>query len=313
MAEPTLSVVMPTHNRTDQLQRAADSVLGQGSVDLELIVVDDASDGDNGAVLERLADDQRVRVVRNPESLGPGGARNLGIDLARGDFLAFCDDDDALLPGAADALVAHLRANPSLGAASCWHRVIHSATGRAVDYRGPLHFGAGALRWLNLVAIPFGVVRRSSHAEGLRFNPVLPPCEDWDMWLRCAERAPLEVVPLVLYEYYQHGGARVTKAGSGSRSGLGALLEAHSSSMTPACRAYHRLVLAEQSGGRSAMTGQLRTEAAASPVAAALAASVLGCSAALSPIGIRHADPALAARSMHRLLVAEGQDRDRRR
>ena len=308
MADPQLSVVMPTHNRTDQLLRAATSVLAQGSVDLELIIVDDASDPGNEATLERIATDGRVRIVRNPVSLGPGGARNKGIELARGDYLAFCDDDDALLPGAADALVAHLRANPELGAVSCWHQVVHPAIDRVVDYRGPLRFGAGGLRWFNFVAIPFGVIRRADHPDGVWFDPELPTCEDWDVWLRCAERRPFEVVPLVLYSYYQHGGARVTKVEAGRRSGLQTFLDLHADSMTPACRAYHRAVLAEQVGGRRGMARQLVADTAGAPVAAGLAAAVLACSAAMSPLGIRRADPGLAARSVHHLLAAEGQD-----
>ena len=132
------------------------------------------------------------------------------------------------------------------------------------------------------------------------------------MWLRCAERRPFEVVPLVLYSYFQHGGACVTKVEEGRRSGLQTFLDLHAGDMTPACRAYHRAVLADQVGGRRASARQLATDAAASPVAAGLAASVLACSTALSPVGIRRGDPALVARAVHHLLDLEGQDRRQR-
>ncbi len=302
MARTLLSVVMPTHNRTDQLERAARSVLSQEMADLELIIVDDASDVDNGSVIDRIAGDRRVRTVRNPESLGPGGARNQGIAVARGELLGFCDDDDEWLPGAASILVGYLESNPGLGTVSAWHRVVHSGIGRVVDYRGPRHFGADELLWCNFVALPFAIIRRSHFPDGVSFDPTLPTCEDWDVWLRCSQLHPIEVVPRVLYSYYQHGGSRVTKRDSGAFVGLSGFLDKHEASMSPACRAYHRAVLAQLSGGREAMARRLAEEAAASPLAASAAASAIGCWSVSSTIGIRRSDPALAARTLFRLI-----------
>jgi GT2 family glycosyltransferase len=302
MARTLLSVVMPTHNRTDQLERAARSVLSQEMADLELIIVDDASGADSGAVIDRIAEDPRVRTVRNPESLGPGGARNRGIAVAQGELLGFCDDDDEWLPGAAGILVGHLESNPGLGTVSAWHRVVHRDIGRAVDYRGPRHFGADELLWFNFVALPFAIIRRSHFPDGVSFDPTLPTCEDWDVWLRCSQLHPIEVLPRVLYCYNQHGGSRVTKRGSGALVGLTGFLDKHESSMSHACRAYHRAVLAQLGGGREAMAKRLAEEAAASPIAASVAASAIGCWSVSSTIGIRRSDPALAARAMFRLI-----------
>jgi hypothetical protein len=120
--------------------------------------------------------------------------------------------------------------------------------------------------WFNVVALPFGVLRRSHFADDLSFDEALPPCEDWDLWLRCAQLRPIAAVPQVLYEYHQHGGDRVTKEGSGDRGGRQAFVDKHRSSMTPACRAYHRATLAHQTEGRGAMLRQLASEARTDPV-----------------------------------------------
>jgi hypothetical protein len=293
---------MPTHNRPEQLEQAATSVLSQQFASIELVIVDDASSDHTPDVTEQLLADPRVRVVRTPQSLGPGGARNEGIAVARGDFLGFCDDDDAWLPGAASTLLGHLEANPDLGAVTSWHRVVHDHSGRTVDYRGPTTFGAEELLWFNFVALPFGIIRRSWYPEGPRFDRTLPPCEDWDLWLRCAQVRPIEAVPLVLYQYHQHGGDRVTKVGSGVRGGRQAFLDKHAGSMTEACRIYHQAVIAQQAQGRGALVEVLARAGASKPAAASVATSVLATTFAASAVGIRRLDPGLSARLMKREL-----------
>ena len=87
-------------------------------------MVDDASTDDTPAIMEQLvADNARVRFARNASSLGPGGARNRGVQLAEGDLLAFCDDDDRLLPGALATMVEFLDQHAECGAVSAWHEV----------------------------------------------------------------------------------------------------------------------------------------------------------------------------------------------
>ncbi len=304
-----LSVVMPTHNRPDQLHRAARSVLDQQVTGLELVIVDDASTDDTPDMTDRLAADPRVVVIRNDVSLGPGGARNRGIAATKGDFLGFCDDDDAWLPGAASILLGALEADPGLGVASSWHRVVHEQSGREVDYRGPTHFGSAELLWFNFVALPFGIIRRGAFADPIAFDPTLPPCEDWDLWLRCAFERPVEVVPHILYSYHQHGGDRVTKVGSGSRGGREVFLDKHGASMTAACRAYHRAVIGEQESGRDAMLRSLAESAAHEPLATSFAASVLAVSLAASQVGMRRRDPGMTSRLLSRMVHRSEGDR----
>ncbi|UOO94991.1 glycosyltransferase [Halococcus dombrowskii] len=89
----TVSVVVPTHERTSVLQRAIDSVLNQTFTDIEAIVVDDASADCTEEVVNQY-DDPRVKYIRHEENRGGSAARNTGIDAAEGKFIAFLDDDD---------------------------------------------------------------------------------------------------------------------------------------------------------------------------------------------------------------------------
>ncbi len=307
-----LSVVMPTHDRRDHLERAARSVLDQRGAEIELVVVDDASSDGTPAVTGRLAEDSRVRVVRNDRAIGPGAARNKGIGVARGDLLGFCDDDDAWLPGAAGTLVGYLESHADLGVVTSWHRVVHDGTGRRVDYRGPLVFGADDLLWFNVVALPFGIIRRSHFADDLCFDEKLLPGEDWDLWLRCAQLRPIAAVPQVLYEYHQHRGQRVTKEGFADLDGHRAFVDKHIAAMSPACLTYHRATLAHEAEGRAAMGRELLASARTGPLAAGLAGAVLATAGTASSLGIRRGDPGLASRATVRLLTLGDRSGHRR-
>lgn len=94
-----VSVIMPTHNRADLLPRAVTSVLDQSYRHLELIIIDDASSDDTPDVMQRLASqDQRIRTIRNEIGVDAPQARNVALGVARGEFVAFLDDDDEWLP-----------------------------------------------------------------------------------------------------------------------------------------------------------------------------------------------------------------------
>ena len=97
---PLLSVVIPTHNVVEYLDETIRSVLSSRDVDLEVVIVDDwSTDGTHDIALRHAARDPRVRVYRS-SGRGGGQARNLGVELARGRYLAFSDGDDLVPPNA---------------------------------------------------------------------------------------------------------------------------------------------------------------------------------------------------------------------
>ncbi|MEK8171133.1 glycosyltransferase [Streptomyces sp. M19] len=92
---PRFSVIVPAYKVQAYLQECLRSVLGQDHGDIELIVVDDGSPDGCGAIIdEAAARDPRVVPVRPAAHTGPGGARDAGLDRARGDYLVFLDGDD---------------------------------------------------------------------------------------------------------------------------------------------------------------------------------------------------------------------------
>jgi glycosyltransferase involved in cell wall biosynthesis len=97
-----LSVVIPTRNRVRLVCEAIESALNQRIGQVEVIVVDDGSTDDTASMLARSFA-SRIELVRLPTRRGAGAARNAGVRLARGELVAFLDDDDLWLPGKLDA------------------------------------------------------------------------------------------------------------------------------------------------------------------------------------------------------------------
>lgn len=197
---PMVSVVVPTRNRATLLPRAVESAFAAGT-DVEVIVVDDASTDDTAAVCGRLA---AIRYVRLEISQGPAGARNAGIRASSAEFISFLDDDDVRLPGSLDYQVSSLEQEPR--AAFCYGRVRFASTkGRGWVAHRPRKLHRGDVFWellaYNFLFIPSAVVRRQRLLEVGPFDLDLTGVEDWDLWIRLAERSPVLVVdePVAIY------------------------------------------------------------------------------------------------------------------
>lgn len=92
-----ISVVLPAYNRRNTVRKAVESVLNQTERDIECIVVDDASTDDTAGVLTEISD-SRLRIIRLTENSGACHARNVGVQAAKGEYIAFQDSDAASTP-----------------------------------------------------------------------------------------------------------------------------------------------------------------------------------------------------------------------
>lgn len=135
MKNPLVSVIMPVYNPGRYFRAAVDSVLAQTLTDFELLLIDDGSTDGSGAVCdEYAAKDPRVRV-RHGRNGGACASRNVGLDLAEGEWLAFCDHDDRFLPEMLERLHREAVA-ADVDVVKCNHRCYR----RFSDGRMTLHY-----------------------------------------------------------------------------------------------------------------------------------------------------------------------------
>jgi glycosyltransferase involved in cell wall biosynthesis len=202
---PTVSVVIPTHNRRRFLLPALRSVLAQQEIELEVLVVDDGSI-DDSAEAARSLDDPRVRVLRHRTSLGVASARNAGAAAADGTWIALLDDDDLWAP---DKLTRQLAAVAEAGSRWCYAGAVE------IDEAGRL-IGGGRPPTPELLMrdltrrnqMPAGSSNVIVHGDVFRasggFDVGLRHLADWDMWLRLARYGSPAFTPLPLVAYRLH-------------------------------------------------------------------------------------------------------------
>ncbi len=188
-----VSVVIPSFNRAASLPRALDSVLAQTRPADEIIVVDDgSSDGSAELLATRYAG---ITCLRQPNQ-GVSAARNLGIQHASGDWIAFLDSDDTWLP---DKLQAQLdMLEQSANCPLCHTEEIWIRNGTRVNAMKK-HAKRGG--WIYPHCLPLCVIspssaliRRNILLDAGGFDTRLPACEDYDLWLRLCSRYPVAYV-----------------------------------------------------------------------------------------------------------------------
>lgn len=224
MNRPAISVIIPTYNRAEFLPRALDSVIVQTYRDWEIIVVDDGSTDTTPRILDsyraRLGD--RLIHVRQ-ENSGCSAARNRGIELSRGAFIAFLDSDDEFLPQKLERQVGLLALRPSVDFVYSDYSFIDlegvrcdsalsakfpSAREVPLQHVAPGLYEAGpelfdALLRGYFIATIVGLVRREVLGAAIRFNAGLSYAEEWLFYLTLSRsfRAGFVDEPLALHHY----------------------------------------------------------------------------------------------------------------
>jgi len=233
---PLVSVIIPTYNRALTLPRAMNSVLQQGYKNLELLVIDDGSKDNTDEVMATFTD-PRIRYVKMERNQGQSAARNQGMRLAKGDFIAFQDSDDEWLSGKLEKMVAG-----ALGAGTSDVAVFHSrivygrdearvyGVGRACCVpRLPPATGERDFVKIshqqNLISPQTLMISRSIFEKVGFWDKLLKTSVDWDYSLRVVNQAKMVFIeePLVM-AYIQDDSISVLR-GNRVRSQLRILLK----------------------------------------------------------------------------------------
>lgn len=194
---PTVTVVMPVRDRVGLVGDAIASVQAQSTADWELVVVDDGSTDGTRELVEGIAEiDPRVLVISSSGS-GVSAARNAGLDVATGEYVAFLDSDNAWAPHFLEVMLRGMRRDGLTAAYSA--SAMHADDG-TVTYRA-LQAGLEQLRIRNHIDLNVLVIRHSLIDDGVRFDETLRRWVDHDFALKVAARTVPVLLPFVGCHY----------------------------------------------------------------------------------------------------------------
>lgn len=190
-----ISVIIPSFNRASTLARAVDSVLAQKleNIEMEILLIDDGSSDETAELMAKCYPTVTYFYQKNQ---GVSAARNLGIERARGDWLAFLDSDDEWLPAKLKTQITTLQHNQLK---VCHTEELWIRNGVRVNQMNK-HKKAGG--WIYKNCLPMCAMSPSSiviHRSVLQavggFDESLAACEDYDLWLRICANYEVCFVP----------------------------------------------------------------------------------------------------------------------
>lgn len=201
---PLVSVIIPNWNRADLLTLAIRSVQAQSFEDWELLVCDDGSTDESEKAVRSLSGDPRIRWAPGPRGGRPAIPRNRGLRLARGEWVAFLDNDDEWHPSKLAAQLARMNADATLASCTEALRLIPGQTDRPalVRYAGErLRFGD--ILDVNRVVCSSAMFHRklAPVVEGFPEQPAMKAIEDYALWLRVASVTDFSFLPAPLVNY----------------------------------------------------------------------------------------------------------------
>lgn len=194
-----ISIIVPTFNRATTLEVSLWSVLSQTHSDIEVIVVDDASTDHTNMILSEIKDN-RLKIIRLSENSGAPNARNIGIENASGDYIAFHDSDDVWLPNKLQEQIKFLKTG--IRAVFCpYLRIKSNQVSIIPNLLCDQMIKLDDLLMASLIGTPTLIVERALIEQNkLRFDTNLPRFQDWDFVIQISRLTNIgyQAKPLVV-------------------------------------------------------------------------------------------------------------------
>ncbi len=222
MQNPLVSIIIPAHNSARWISATLDSVLRQTYTNWELIVIDDASTDDTGAIVTRSTAQAAssgknidIRLIRNETNLGISKSRNLGLHEARGTLIAMLDSDDIWLDEhklarqvAAFASAASTSTSRPLGIVGTWMTTIdeHSAPMQNLQFAQDDASIRQAILYKNQIMQSSVLFLKKAAQEIGGYDESLNTMEDHDLWLKIGKQYSFMTLPTYALGYRVHVG-----------------------------------------------------------------------------------------------------------
>jgi len=185
---PKVSIILPSFNRAHLLPRAIKSILSQTFQDFELIIVDDGSSDNTEEVIKSFKDN-RIIYIRHDKNKGANAARNTGLQVAGGEYIAFQDSDDEWLPEKLEKQIKVFETAPSevgIVYTSFWKYLNNNDKIYIPDPQIKQKEGYIFKQLLerNFIGLPTAIIKKKCFEKVGRFDEELYYLEDWDLFIR---------------------------------------------------------------------------------------------------------------------------------
>lgn len=259
-SENLVTVYIPTRNRHGILQRAIDSVLNQTWPNIELIVVDDASNDGTEKLLSELKKNQSIpiRVIRNALPMGAATSRNLAIDEAKGMYITGLDDDDLWMPRRIELMMKEFRDGIS-GVCSddlmdYGKRLIRWRKRKLISHQDLLFYNRAGNQLLT----------KTEYLRNLGgFDESLTAAQDYDLWIRLTEiYGPIVNAPYLLQTVNVRSDRESITTSDQNIDGYRACFEKHKEKMNAKQIAYQQYRLKLASGENPSWVEMFRSSPA---------------------------------------------------
>lgn len=198
---PAVSILMPVYKTADYLKEALDSMLTQSFNDFELIVLNDCSPDNSEEILDTYSDSRIIRY-RGEKNQGLANVLNMGLNLARGKYIARMDSDDISMPTRLKTQVEYLESHPDVDLCSCGMQLFGARNDVWIRESDPEKVKITALFFSPILHASSVWRKDSFDHNALRFRQEMVPAEDYDLWCRAlAAGLRLVNIPEVLYKY----------------------------------------------------------------------------------------------------------------
>ena len=213
-----VSVIITTHNRTtDIVLRAIHSVEAQTYGMYEIILVDDSNstfeyrDELKSYILTNHKD---IRYIQNEHCLGACVARNIGLNVANGEYVAFLDDDDEWLPNKLATMMVSFEHDNEVALVYCNELIVYDESEKEIivhrkNLNGYVYEQLLMTNYIGSTSIP--IIKKSRLLDIGGFDPLMESAQDYDVWLRLSKKNKICFVDVPLIKYHIHSGEQISK------------------------------------------------------------------------------------------------------
>jgi len=200
--DPQITVLMAVYNGAKHLHESIDSILSQTMGNFEFVIVDDCSQDNTWEILKSYRD-PRIHLVRNQTNIGLTRSLNIGLNLARAEFVARIDADDLAYPARLDQQLSFLIKNRKVGMAGSWFEIIDESD-NVIEVR-KLLTESHLLRWRlcfkNHFCHSAVMFRKAAVLESGGYDGSIPFTQDYDLWFRLGLNWEIVNIPEILTKW----------------------------------------------------------------------------------------------------------------